>query len=76
MNKFDKVKEYVKEHEDEILLGVSFACYGAAIGIVVGDKMATKGIEKGLKKCFAVDPSFEEHFVYTVIRAFQADCLR
>ena len=76
MKKFDKVKEYIKEYECEILLGASFACYGAAIGIVVGDKIATKRISKGLKKCFDVDPSFEEHFVCTVIRAFKADCLR
>lgn len=76
MKKFDKVKEYYEEHKYEILLEVSFACYGAAIGIVVGDKIATKRINKGLKKCFDVDPSFEEHFVSTVIRACKADCLR
>lgn len=74
MNKFDKVKEYYEEHEREILLMLSVACFGAAIGIVVGDKMSTNAMNRGMNLLCKANPNFEKEFGIAVLRHYGVSC--
>lgn len=74
MKMFDNVKEYYEEHECEILLMLSGACYGAAIGMVVGDKIATNAMNRGLRLLSEANPNFEKEFGVAVLRYYGVRC--
>ena len=74
MKKFDKVKEYYKEHKYEILLMLSGACFGIGIGIIVGDKMSENTTNRGMNLLCKANPNLEKEFGMAVLKHYGVKC--